>query len=423
MTEARNYPGISDLGLILAVTGLYFLAAKLGLSLAFFNASVSPVWPPTGLAIALVFLLGYRVAPGVLLGALLANYYLTDVYLATAIGISIGNTLEALVAVYLLRKFVESRNPFNLATDVLKFAVFAAIFSTAVSATIGTTSLCLGGAASWDSFGRLWLTWWAGDGVGALVVTPLILTWVEKPFGLWRGWRLAEALLLLVLLSLLSVTIYTIRFLPAGTARPWGHVTIPLLVWAAFRFGPRGVSTAMAALSAIAIWGTINGYGGFAIFNENERLLFLQAYIANLAITSFALAAIVLERTQAERHLGGSLSVTQILAESPAISDAVPGILERICRTFGWEVGAMWTLDSAADVLRCLKVWPSQELQGLDVSSFEATTSSSTFARGVGLPGRVWKTLKPCDHLHGQAWHANKVWCWRFVNNTMRIDI
>lgn len=395
MTDTRKYPTMSDLGVILVVAGLYLLAAKLGLSLAFLNASVSPVWPPTGVAIALVFWLGYRSAPGVLLGALIANYFLTDVSLATAAGISIGNTLEALTAVYLVRRFVGSASPFNRAIDVLKFVVFAAILSTAISATIGNISLCLGGAASWNNFGWLWLTWWSGDSVGALVVTPLILSWVDKPIEPWRGWRLLEAPLLLLLLSLLSATIYTNLSFRSGTARPWGHVAIPLLLWAAFRFGPRGASTAMAVLSAIAIWGTINGYGGFAVFNKNESLLYLQAYLANLMITTLSLAAIITERKQAERHLGGSLSVTRILAESPALADALPRILQRICNTFGWEVGAMWGLDSAAGALRCLKVWSAQGHQGLGASRFELMSYDYTFEPGVGLPGRVWKNLKP----------------------------
>jgi PAS domain S-box-containing protein len=393
MSERFKNLKITDLGVIAIVAGLYFLAAKLGLSLAFLNASVSPVWPPTGVAIALVLWLGYRSAPGVLLGALIANYMLTDVPLATAAGISAGNTLEAITAVYLVRRFVGSGSPFNRAIDVLKFVVFAAILSTAISATIGNVSLCVAGAASWKNFGWLWLTWWSGDAVGALVITPLILSWVEKPINLWRGWRLLEAALLLVLLSLLSVTVYTNLFLSAGPVRPWGHVTIPLLLWAAFRFGPRGVSTAMAVLSAIAIWGTINGYGGFAVFGENEALLYLQAYLANLMITTLSLAAIITERKQASRDLGGSLTVTRILAESPALSDALPRILQRICHTFGWEVGAMWMPDAGAGVLRCLKVWPSQgSSKG---SKFEAMTYESTFSSGIGLPGRVWKTLRP----------------------------
>src|SRR5437879_13917289 len=102
--------------------------------------------------------------------------------------------------------------------------------------------------------------------------------------------------MLILLTTLLSITVYTDLLHESAGIRPWGHVTIPLLLWAAFRFGPRGVSTAMAALSAIAIWGTINGYGGFAVFGKNESLLYLQAYLANLMITTLSLAAIITER-------------------------------------------------------------------------------------------------------------------------------
>ncbi|MDX6501439.1 MAG: hypothetical protein QOG23_4699 [Blastocatellia bacterium] len=396
MRHSRNYQKLGDLGTILIVAGLYFLAAKLGLVAASLNASVSPVWPPTGVAIALGLWLGYRTIPGVFLGALFANYLLTDVSLATAAGISIGNTLEAITALYLVRRFVGSRNPFHRAIDVLRFVVFAAIVSTAVAATIGNVCLCLSGSASWNNFGWLWLTWWSGDGVGALVVTPLILSWIEKPTERWRDWRLAEATLLFLLVALVSATVYTNLLPQSAPARPWGHVIIPLLLWAAFRFGPRGVSTAMALLSAIAIWGTIHGYGPFAIYSKNEGLLFLQAYIGNYAITTLSLAGIVTERRLVERHLSGSLSVTRILAESPALADALPRMLQRIGKTFGWEVGAMWTVDPEAQVLRCLRVWPSQgSSDGSAASRFEATSYEFKFAPGVGLPGRVWKDLKP----------------------------
>src|SRR5438093_11971573 len=101
MAHRKNHRWLADLGLILIVAGVYFLAAKLGLALAFLNASVSPVWPPTGVAIAVVFWLGYRAAPRVFLGALLANSLFTNVLFATTTGIAVGNTLESIIAVYL----------------------------------------------------------------------------------------------------------------------------------------------------------------------------------------------------------------------------------------------------------------------------------------------------------------------------------
>ena len=132
----KNHRWIINLGLIPIVAGVYYLAAKLGLSLAFLNASVSAVWPPTGVAIAVVFWLGYRAAPGVFLGALVANALLTNVPFATTLGIAAGNTLEAITAVYLLRRYVGSHVPFNRVIDVLKFVLLAVILSTAISATL-----------------------------------------------------------------------------------------------------------------------------------------------------------------------------------------------------------------------------------------------------------------------------------------------
>src|SRR5437868_609608 len=392
LSKRENTLNLKNVAIVAGVAAVYFLGAKFGLSLAYLNESVTPVWPPTGLAIAAVLWFGYRATPGVFLGALLANYFLTEVSLATASAIAVGNTLEAITAVYLLSRFVESRNPFNRAYDVLKFGVFAAVISTAVAATIGNLSLCISGHEHWGDFSRLWLTWWSGDGVGALIVTPLILSWLEKPVGKWSAIRWVEFGMLLVLLELFSITIYTNLLLRVGGPRPWGHVTTPLLVWAAFRFGPRGVSASMFMLSAIAIWGTIHGNGGFAEYGRNDALLFLQAYLANLAITTLSLSAIVTERKQAGRHLAGSLSVTRILAEAPALDDAVPRIIQRICNTFEWEVGGMWRLDDDSHVLRCVKVWPSHyPKQG----SFQRMTEQTTFGPGVGLPGRVWADLRP----------------------------
>lgn len=378
--------------LIAGIVAIYFVAAKIGLLLAFINESVSPVWPPTGVAIAAMLWFGYRATPGVFLGALLANYLLTDVPLAPSLVIAVGNTLEAVTALYLVRRLAESRNPFNRAFDVLKFVVFAVLVSTAVPATIGNLALCISGHEPWPEFQRLWLTWWAGDGVGALLVTPLILCWAEKPIEGWRAIKWTEFALLLTAMSLLSITVYTNVLHGSTGTRPWGHVTIPLLVWAAFRFGPRGVSAAMVPLVSISIWGTTHGVGGFANYGRNEALLFLQAYIADVAITCLSLAAIVTERKLAGQHLAGSLSVTRILAESPAVDDALPRIIQRICKTFEWEVGAMWRLDETANALRCFKIWPTHGPAG---GEFEHMTCSISFARGVGLPGRVWLRLAP----------------------------
>ncbi len=300
--------------LLLIVAAAYFGAAEIGLSQAFLHANVSPVWPPTGFAIAAVWWLGYRISPAILLGAFLANLA-TGVPIATAGGIAVGNMLEAVTAVFLLHRFVGLRSPFYRAQDAAKFVLIAGALSTTVSATIGNVSLCLGGAAAWANFGPLWLTWWFGDGVGALVVAPLLLTWIEKPFEHWPLRRLAEAALLLVSLSVVAFIILG----GVSTSKTvnyflWRLIYV-FLLWAAFRFGPRGVATTIALFSGIAVWATKQGFGPFVGDSPNETLLLLQIFVASIAITFLLLAAIVTERKSAQQMLADRLHEIEAMME------------------------------------------------------------------------------------------------------------
>src|SRR5438309_9408851 len=149
------------LTVIASLAGAYFVAAKLGLLLSFVHASATAVWPPTGIALAAFLVLGYRVWPGIFLGAFLANLT-TAGSVATTIGIATGNTLEGLVGAYLVKRFAHGAHTFDHPQDVFKFAALAAIVSTAVGGTFGVTSRALGGAPSWAEYGRIWLTWWLG---------------------------------------------------------------------------------------------------------------------------------------------------------------------------------------------------------------------------------------------------------------------
>jgi PAS domain S-box-containing protein len=290
------------LGLLL-VAAAYFIAARLGLSLAFTNKSVSPVWPPTGIALAGLLLLGYRASPGVFLGAFLANYLLTPVSILAAAGIAGGNTLEALTALFLLQRFTERKKLFDRAANVLKFIIFAVILSTAVCATIGNLVLWLASAETSSQFGSLWLTWWLGDAVGALVVTPLILTWVESRAERFSVPRLIETAASLVALSIVSGIIFTNFVLDQSRHYAIGHLIIPGLLWVAFRFGPRGGATAITLVSAIAIWGTTHNLGPYSLSDQNHALLLLQAFIADIAITTLVLATVVAERKGVETKL------------------------------------------------------------------------------------------------------------------------
>src|ERR1700730_17434542 len=142
---------LRDLGLLTALTGVYFLAGKLGLSLASVHASATPVCPCTGIALASFLILGYRVWPAILAGAFLVNVT-TAGSIATSIGIAVGNTLEGVVGCYLIKRFANGHTVLHRTQDAFKFVICAAVLSTTLSASIGVSSLCLAGYAPWSKY-------------------------------------------------------------------------------------------------------------------------------------------------------------------------------------------------------------------------------------------------------------------------------
>ena len=164
---------------VLALTAVYFAAGKLGLSLAFLDASASAVWPPTGIAIASLLLFGRDLWPGVALGAFLVNIS-TSGGIVASLGIALGNTLEAIVAVALVDVFAGGARAFERASDVLRFSIVAGLAAPVISATLGVASLVVTGLTPLSHASPVWLTWWLGDAAGAVVVAPaLILLWTD----------------------------------------------------------------------------------------------------------------------------------------------------------------------------------------------------------------------------------------------------
>ena len=281
------------MGLILGLAAIYFAAAKLGLSLAFVHVSATAVWPPTGIALAAFLFFGPRVWPGVFVGAFLVNLTTAGSALSSA-GISTGNTLEGLLAAYLVNRYASGRHAFERLRDVLRFAVLAALVSPVVSATVGVTSLCVTGYAQWADFGPIWLTWWLGDAGGALIVAPLLIIWASTPDtepAVWERGRALELAIFAVALALTVVLIFGGLPPAFGRSYPTTFLAFPVLVWAAFRFGPRVASAALLVMSVGAIWGTLRGYGPFASSPPNEALLLLQAFMGVAAVMTLALAA------------------------------------------------------------------------------------------------------------------------------------
>jgi signal transduction histidine kinase len=288
----------SNLLIIGIVTVVYFVAGKLGLKLASLNASASPVWPPTGIALAALVVLGFRVWPAIFLGAFLVNFT-TAGSIATSLGIAGGNTLEAVCGAWLVNGFAGGTGAFNRAQNVFTFA-FVVMASAVISATFGVTTLALGGCADWASYGAVWITWWLGNVTGGLVLAPLLILWFT---GRSRRWNRAEALevsLLGLALLVLGGAVFG-GWLPIS-ARNYPIVFIcgPIVIWTAFRFTQRETATGIFILSALAIWGTLHNSGPFVMETQNQSLLTMQSCTALLIITALALSAGMAERRQAE---------------------------------------------------------------------------------------------------------------------------
>jgi two-component system CheB/CheR fusion protein len=373
-----------------AVAAVYFAAAWLGLRLGVVE-QVSAVWPPTGIALAVLLLGGYRLWPAILLGAFLANVQANEPLL-TAGGIAAGNTLEALAGAWLLRRVVGFRPALARPRDALGLVLLAAGLSTTLSATVGVTSLCLGGVHPWSRYGPLWCVWWLGDALGALVVAPLLLTWAAGPRLVRRPWAVTEFAALLGGLIAVSLSAFAGGVGVGLAHHPLEYTVFPFVIWAALRFGPPTTTLVTFLASGIAILGAVYGLGPFTGGTLNERLILLQMFTGVVACTGLLLAAATAERDTVARHRAAAYAATQLLAQSATLGEVAPGLLEAVGRGLGWDLGALWEADPGGDVLRCVAVWhdPSAPAAG-----FADETRHQTLSPGVGLPGRVWAGGQP----------------------------
>jgi PAS domain S-box-containing protein len=281
-----------------ALAAAYFAAAKFGLSLAFATQQVTAIWPPTGVALTALVLLGYRVWPGILAGAFLANVT-THEPLAVAAGIAASNSLTGLAGAWMLQRLqfdVQLRS----SADVLSLAAVA-MLSTLISAGFGTANLALGGILSWPAYWSVWWVWWVGDTLGILIVAPLLLAWIQNPSLRWRGAALAELCAYALILLITSAYVFArSRNDLIYPLNPRAYIAFPLLVWSALRFGQKETILSAVVICAFAIWGSIHNRGPFSEGSLDDRLLMLDTFIAAIGGTALLLSSVTAERRRAE---------------------------------------------------------------------------------------------------------------------------
>ena len=277
---------------LLATT--YAVAGRLGFTASAIHPVVSSAWPPSGIALAALLLFGRRLWPGVALGAFLVNFT-AGIPPLGALGIAVGNTLEAVVAAWLVTSFAGFGLTLERRREVFAL-LLAAIIAPTVSATIGVSVLSMLASGSVFPSGTAWLAWASGNAIGILLVTPLILTWSTGLSGRPTVPRAIEAAALAIFLVAFSAVLF-------GAEVSYVYTIFPVAIWAAMRFGPRGAAAASFVVSVIAIGFTVQGVGSFTTSSAVDNLFRIQTFIGVLAGTALILAAVIAERRTAEAAL------------------------------------------------------------------------------------------------------------------------
>jgi diguanylate cyclase (GGDEF)-like protein len=287
----------------LLVATAYAVGVDLSTKFSTLPGSVASVWFPSGMTLALVYLLGDRVILGIIAGSTFAlsinpireNLPVLEFnHLLIVAACNCGNVLQPLIATYVIKRFAQHKNIFNHVNTVVLY-IAAAIFSPMVSATFGITSLCITGKIKWDGYVISWLTWWIASAIAHLIFTPTILLW-KKTVYKYVQHRLKEIIVVILIFSAISWIAFIKTY-------PLAYLSLPILIWTVFRYGSFFASLLVSIVSLVAILSTSQGYGLYIKGSPNESLLLLQSFMAVFAVTSLILSAVIDERTEAKELL------------------------------------------------------------------------------------------------------------------------
>jgi len=349
--------GLSYVAGLIGVGLTYFILAKSGLALALIHPSASSIWPPTGFALAAMVLWGYRTWPAIFLAAMIANAAAAG-SIGTAISIATGNTLEALVGAVLINTWCNGRDVFSTSNTVAKFAAICAVVATPISATVGITSLAIAGYAEWASFANIGLTWWLGNMIGALVVTPVVVLGALSDARAFRRTELIKSAAVIALAVAVGFVVFTPHVRLVATGGELSFLAVPPLLWAALRRGPRDTAVASLILGGFAIWGTFSGVGpfAFAAASLNDSLLLVLVFVISVSVPSLALSADVEMRKTIEERLRRANTdldrrVDLRTAELAAANQALRG---EVSRRAGTENEALEQQTATSEVLRVI---------------------------------------------------------------------
>ncbi|MHB8652225.1 MAG: hybrid sensor histidine kinase/response regulator [Minisyncoccota bacterium] len=279
---------------IFAVAIIYFATSKMGLSFYAFSGFVTLIWPPTGIALAVLLLYGFELWPGIALGTFVANFLISG-SIPIAMGIAAANTIESIVGVYVLRRFINFDYSLEHLRDSLGF-IFVALTVPVISATGGIITLLVAGVLTADMVGPAWVTWWVGDVLGALTVTPFLVCWLARPF-FWKGMSarmVSEWVLLFSFLIAVDVMVFLTPYTQFGPFSTIYLVVVPFM-WAAIRTGPPGITLSVFITSIIGSWAAFLGHGIFSQPEVLTRVLSTEAFLAFITLIFLPFTSVVAE--------------------------------------------------------------------------------------------------------------------------------
>lgn len=273
---------------MLVIAAAYFGSGQLGLlrQVAVQSSVVTPLWPPSGIALASLLYLGARIWPGVALGSLLTVMSLSDSLTFWGVAVATGSALAPLCS-YLALRVVGFRTELDRLRDGLALVFLGAMGGMMISATSGAGVQFLSGSLPAGQFWQVWSAWWAGDAMGVLMVTPLLLVLrrVRMP-------RLDDRWTETMALAVVAVGVTTVA---TRSSLSMIYLVFPVLVWAALRFQLAGSAPCALLMSVMAIVAGTDGVGPFEDHSVLEVMLNLSVLNGCVALTALLLAAIVTE--------------------------------------------------------------------------------------------------------------------------------